>query len=170
MEIVPARLSGWHRALCILSTHYRGTRQRPGLVLGLDRGGSCVGKALRVADQAWPEVKARLDARELLTGVYRPRFLPVSLTDGRRVRAYVYLADPSHPQYWTGSEEEVVRLVRGGHGSCGSARDYLADTVTNLSVIGIRASVLRRLLHRVDQGRGEAEDGAGPRSSASEEI
>lgn len=30
-------LRGYHRAMCILSTHYRGCHAAPGLVLGLDR-------------------------------------------------------------------------------------------------------------------------------------
>ena len=44
-----ARLNGYHRALCIRSTHYRGTIARPGLVFGLDWGGACDGIAFKVA-------------------------------------------------------------------------------------------------------------------------
>ena len=44
----PGRAHGYHRALCILSTRYRGTLRRPGLVMGLCRGGSCWGMAFRI--------------------------------------------------------------------------------------------------------------------------
>ncbi|HLO77993.1 MAG TPA: gamma-glutamylcyclotransferase [Magnetospirillum sp.] len=149
-----ARLAGWHRAMCILSTVYRGTPERPGLVLGLDRGGSCLGRALRVAPAQWPEVKAMLDARELVTGVYHARFVPVRLDDGRRVPAYAFVCDRSHRQYWSGGDDEAVRLIRQGRGGSGWARDYLASTVEHLAALGIGDRQLQRLLSRVD---GESE-------------
>ncbi|MBR9971867.1 gamma-glutamylcyclotransferase [Magnetospirillum sulfuroxidans] len=151
-ESVPARLFGWRRALCILSTIYRGTEDRPGLVLGLDQGGSCRGRALRVAAADWPTVKARLDARELPTLVYIPRFLPVRLENGATVAAYAYVVDRRHRQYWRGEPAEALRLLRQGHGKGGSARDYLAQTVGHLSQMGIRAGALHRLLKAVDEG------------------
>lgn len=146
-----ARLTGWHRAMCILSTVYRGTPACPGLVLGLDRGGSCRGRALRVDTRDWPEIKARLDARELVTGVYLPRFLPVTLDDGRRVPAYAFVCDRAHPQYWSGGVDEAVRLIRQGEGTGGRARDYLASTVEHLNALGMADRGLGALLARVDE-------------------
>lgn len=145
-----ARLAGWHRAMCILSTVYRGTPDCPGLVLGLDRGGSCRGRALLVAAAEWPAVKAMLDARELVTGVYHPRFLPVRLDDGRRVVAYAYVCDRGHTQYWAGAAADAVRLIRQGQGAAGRARDYLASTVEHLAALGIADRALHRLLAHVD--------------------
>lgn len=145
-----ARLCGWHRAMCIKSTVYRGTPASPGLVLGLDRGGSCLGRALRVEAERWPAIKAMLDARELVTGVYLPRFVPVRLDDGRRVPAYAFVCDRAHPQYWSGAVDEAVRLIRQGQGTGGRARDYLASTVEHLAVLGIADRTLGALLTRVD--------------------
>src|SRR3954451_24399684 len=81
-----ARAHGYHRALCILSTRYRGTHRRPGLVMGLCRGGSCWGMAFRVEAARVQHVLKRLWNREMPRRVYEPRLIPVHTRGGRRVR------------------------------------------------------------------------------------
>ena len=98
VEAAPALLHGYHRAFCIYSVHYRGTRARPGLILGLDRGGSCRGRAFRVAAPDAAGVIDYLDSRELVTNVYIRRNLPI-MVGGARIRALAYVADPTHAQY-----------------------------------------------------------------------
>ena len=87
-DFQPALLRGYHRALCVYSNRYRGTDECPGLVLGLDRGGSCRGRAMRVAGSDVDAVIAYLDRREMVNKVYTPRWLPVQLTKrlGQRLR------------------------------------------------------------------------------------
>src|ERR1700741_5289250 len=70
IERVPARLIGEPRALCVYSFVHRGTPQKPGLVLGLDRGGACRGIAFRVAAKHRASTLAYLRAREQVTSVY----------------------------------------------------------------------------------------------------
>ena len=92
-------LRGYHRALCILSTRYRGTDSRPGLVMGLCRGGSCWGMAFRVPSASVGRVLTRLWSREMRRRVYAPKLVPVRIARGRRIHALAFIADPSHPQY-----------------------------------------------------------------------
>jgi len=151
-EARPARLWGHHRALCVYSVHYRGTPERPGLVLGLDRGGSCVGRAFRVAAADADAVIAYLDGRELVTGVYRRRRLTLGL-DGRRVGAIAYVADRDHPQYaGTLAPARAAAIVRAGCGTGGDNADYLARTVAHLDALGIADGPLHALLGRVAGG------------------
>ena len=50
-ETRPARLQGWHRAFCLgWDRRFRGTPEKPGLMLAIDRGGSCKGIAHRLPD------------------------------------------------------------------------------------------------------------------------
>lgn len=165
VESCRARLGGWHRAMCILSRHWRGTPDRPGLVLGLDRGGSCVGLAFRVEAACWTEVQAALHAREMLVPVYRPCFLPVRLADGRRLPAYAFVVNRGHAQYWRGGIDEAASLVRQGIGLTGSSRDYLANTVDHMDALGLPDGALHRLLRLVDAGGVTADLPGGMESS-----
>src|SRR6266849_8927119 len=76
-----ARVHGYHRALCILSSRYRGTPDKPGLVMGLCPGGSCWGMAFRVQAGHAKDVLDALWKREMLNNVYVPKLVPVSLAN-----------------------------------------------------------------------------------------
>lgn len=146
-KVEAALLRGWHRAFCIWSYHYRGTKERPGLVLGLDRGGACRGRAFLVARKDADEVARYLHGREMITGVYEPRYLTVELADGRRVRAATYLADRHHPQYAGKlAPARLLRIIRAARGGAGSNLDYLRHTVAHLDELGIADGPLHRLL------------------------
>ena len=143
-----ARLKGFHRSLCVYSHVHRGTPDMPGLVLGLDRGGSCRGVAFRVGAAHQAETVAYLREREQVTSVYLERVVTVTLDEGRRVRALCYVADRSHAQYAGRlSQAELLRLVRQGRGISGANPDYVCQTHALLMDMGVRDGVLG-FLHR----------------------
>jgi cation transport protein ChaC len=145
LERVSARLIGLHRALCVFSFVHRGTPERPGLVLGLDRGGMCRGVAYRVAASARAETVAYLRAREQVTSVYVEAIRQIELEDHarRRVRALCYIVDRGHVQYaGRRSVAESLRYVRQGHGQSGANRDYVLETVRALEALGYRETEL----------------------------
>jgi len=146
LEMRPATLHGYHRAFCIYSWHLRGTRERPGLVLGLDRGGSCVGRAYRVAEEKVGEVRRYLHEREMDNQVYRQLMCAVKLADGRRVRALCHVASRDNAQY-AGPlpEPRIAALIRQGRGRGGTCRDYLFNTVRHLDELGLADGPLHRL-------------------------
>lgn len=156
VERVPALLRGVHRALCVYSTRYRGTPERPGLVLGLDRGGSCRGIAFRVAAPEVAETRAYLTDREMSGYVYREVMRPVLLADGRRVPALTYIADRGHARYAHGLDRaQLLAIIRAGHGEVGPCRDYVLNTLASLAEIGIEDHALAWL------GEALAEPGSG---------
>jgi cation transport protein ChaC len=161
LERVPARLIGMHRALCVYSFVHRGTPERPGLVLGLDRGGMCRGIAYRVAAAARMATIGYLRGREQVTTVYLETLRQIELEEHerRRVRALCYIVDRSHVQYAGRlSLAESVHLVRQGHGKSGPNRDYVLETVNALEALGYRESDLHLI---VAQLKGVHEAGAG---------
>ena len=148
LEARVAKLIGEHRALCIYSFVHRGTPEKPGLVLGLDRGGACQGMAYRVAESKRDEIIDYLRAREQVTSVYREVLRSVWLEgDAReRVSAVAYVADRGHEQYAGRlSLTEQLHLVRGGHGSSGANDEYVIETVAALEAMKIRDSQLHQL-------------------------
>lgn len=146
-----ALLRGAHRSLCIYSHRHRGTPERPGLVFGLVRGGSCRGMAFEVEDERWHEVHAYLAAREMDRGVYREAQRPVVLEDGRSVPALAFLVDMQHVQYAGRLDvAEQVRLVRSGIGESGPNPEYVLETARHLEALGIHDRYLAALVEALN--------------------
>ncbi len=162
LESVTAHLPGARRSLCVWSWVHRGTREHPGLVLGLDRGGSCRGVAYRVAADKRDGVLAYLRERELVTDVYREVFRPVRLDRPDRpvVRALAYVVDSQHRQYAGRLPPETIfRHVSNSHGRSGANADYVVNTVRHLRSLGFRDPVLEKVAEALlagGQDRGEA--------------
>lgn len=151
-EKAMARAFGYHRSFCVYSFHYRGTRERPGLVLGLDRGGSCRGVAMRVERKDTEDVARYLWRREMVSHAYVPRALTVEIAGRsagqkpRRIVAHSFVADEDHEQYAGRlTFDETVGLLRQGVGNRGTNIDYLEATVGHLEDLGIVDTNLRRL-------------------------
>ena len=138
-EQIRAKINGYRRSLCIVSRVHRGTPEKTGLVLGLDRGGSCVGVAFRVDAGIWNNVIAYLRERELVTNAYIERLVPSRLADGRQVQVLTYVVDRRHPQYAGALHpEEAASRVIGRNGQSGSNEEYVHNTVEHLKALGIR--------------------------------
>jgi glutathione-specific gamma-glutamylcyclotransferase len=151
VERVESRLVGAHRALCVYSFVHRGTPERPGLVLGLDHGGTCRGIAYRVTAAERAHTIAYLRAREQVTSVYLERMRPIWLAhQQRRVRALCYMVDRGHVQYAGRlTLEQQLHHVRQGHGQSGANRDYVIATVGALEELGYRETGLHLLAQRL---------------------
>ena len=152
LDSEPALLRGLHRRLCVLSHVHRGTPERPGLVLGLDRGGSCHGMAFRVGPEHRAATLDYLRAREQVTMVYLEQVKPITLIgSGRRVEAVTYVVDRSHRQYAGRLDDaQLTELVRQGEGQSGACHDYVRNTVAHLRDMQIHDAGLERLMRRLD--------------------
>ena len=150
-ETRQAQLFGYHRALCVRSYVHRGTPERPGLVLGLDRGGSCHGVAFRVRPDNRQAVVDYLRERELVTHVYVEAIRKVRLDSGLHIRALTYVVDRAHQQYAGGlSVDEALSGVCGARGQSGPNEDYVINTVEHLKTLGLRDHHLEAIAHRID--------------------
>lgn len=147
-ESIKARLEGYARSFCLRSTHYRGTTEAPGLVLGLDEDpeAHCTGIALRFAEADREAVLDYLRERELVTHAYREAILPVTLSDGRRVEALTYVMRRDHVQYVGGLPPcEQARIISCARGLRGPNADYLFNTTRHLAEFGMTDAALEAL-------------------------
>jgi len=150
-------LRGYHRALCILSTRYRGTDRRPGLVMGLCRGGSCWGMAFRVPAAHVAGALARLWRREMRRSVYYVKLVPVRIARGRRIRALAFIADPGHAQFMRELNlHSRAQLVAQGIGERGRCTDYIRHTLEHMYSLGVTDPHLARVLETAEAIRSRA--------------
>lgn len=141
----PARLHGFSRQACIYSTHYRGTPQRPGLVLGLRHGGSCSGIALELPAKPEPALAALFE-RELFQGVYYPRLVRAR-AGGRTILSLAFIANPASPAYAPDLAPAAVRsIIAAARGRRGKCRDYWSNTCAQLRAHGFASGTLEQLL------------------------
>jgi cation transport protein ChaC len=136
-EMRPATLRGMHRSFCLWSLATRGTPKAPGLVLGLERGGSCRGVALRLPAPLAIDELHLLWRREMVVGSYRPRWVRLQ-SDGKPLVALAFVVRPEHPQYVRKLEIGTLADVIGNAcGAIGSSLDYLERTRVALVAHGI---------------------------------
>ena len=142
----PAKLAGYHRRLAVFSNHYRGTDEKPGLVVGLDVGGECFGLIYEIAPSRWEDVIDYVRKRELLGDVYDERQLNFTILEtGETVAAITYVVRHQSKQYVpVMTVEELLPYINQGHGTMGSCKDYVANTITHLRQLNIHDSELER--------------------------
>ena len=156
LEAVRGKVHGYHRGLYLWSRVNRGTPEQPGLVLALDRGGSCTGVAFRLAGEGATEHLDVLWRREMAMASYRPAWLPCTLADGRRVDALAFVMRRDATSYTGKLADPIVRTVLGcASGRYGTTLDYVSRTVEALRESGMPDRALEALLKRCQAQGGE---------------
>ncbi len=141
-----ALVRGYRRSFCLTLSAIRGSVENPGLMLGIDRGGSCAGIAHRIEAAEIDSELSILWYREMLSGAYEPRWINAQIDGLGRSRALAFAINRSHPRYeGVMDEAEAARRIARAEGPLGTNRDYLFRTVVHLAEIGVSDAPLRRL-------------------------
>jgi glutathione-specific gamma-glutamylcyclotransferase len=153
---VVGRVFGFHRRFCLWTHLGRGCPERPGLVLGLERGGSCRGVAYHIAPDAALEELDIVWRREMISDAYVPRWVDVR-TPMATLKAITFTINHAHERYARDlSDEEAAAAIAGARGFLGACADYLINTVDHLAELGIHDRPLERLRDRVLARRASA--------------
>jgi cation transport protein ChaC len=146
---VVGTVHGFHRRFCLWAHLGRGCPERPGLMLGLERGGSCRGVAYRIAPDAALEELDIVWRREMIGGAYVPRWVNAYTATGM-VRAITFTINHAHERYARDlSDEEAAAAIARASGFLGACADYLINTVDHLADLGIHDRPLERLRARM---------------------
>jgi len=152
VELRTGLLRGWHRAFCLgWNTRFRGSEANPGLMLALDRGGSCKGALYRLPPGGEAEAVELLCRREMgfKPSPFPPRWVNV-MTERGPVPAVTFCIDRASGRYVSGlSEAQVADVLSTAVGGRGSMVEYLFNTVHHLEQMGIHDPHLWRLQEMV---------------------
>jgi cation transport protein ChaC len=141
-----AFLRGYHRRFALWTPLGRGTPDRPGLTLALERGGSCHGIAFRIEAAKVQMELGIVWSREMLSGAYHPRWVKLETAKGP-IEAITFVINPTHERY-AGRlpADRVAETLASAEGRLGTCREYLENTVAHLSEVGIEDSHMAQLL------------------------
>ncbi len=146
-----ATIQGWHRAFCLATRAGRGTPENPGLVLGLDAGGSCSGVAFRLAEEGLETELGLLWRREMLAGSYVPRWVDLLDEAGARFGCAIAFTVNTAIEQYAGdlTQQAVIDRLATASGELGTAADYLFRTCAGLHAVGIPDAELDQLAQTV---------------------
>jgi len=147
-----ATVHGYHRRFCLWTHLGRGSANAPGLILGLEHGGTCRGLVYRIEASAAPAELELLWRREMITGAYRPRWVRMVTDEGDLGWAIAFIINRAHPHYaGLVPEDRIVESIARARGALGPCAAYLFDTAQHLEALGIRDTRLSHLRDRVAQ-------------------
>ena len=148
------QLFGYHRRFCMRIHAGRGSARRPGLMLALDRGGSCRGVVFRISRANADEETELIWRREMISGSYTPKWLEVRTPAGP-VQAITFVVNRSHERYaGVVPERDAVEMLATARGPIGRCSEYLYNTAAHLEAMGIADRNLKRLSRKVAQHQG----------------
>ena len=141
---------GWHRSFSISLDHFRGSPERPGLMLALASGGRCDGLLLEIGEDVEAHSLRAILRRELVAHELSANACWIEVdTERGREQALTFYADPVGTQLAALTIEEQARRLARAAGAAGSGAEYLLRTVRGLAECGIHDDYIWSLQQRV---------------------
>ena len=137
---------GFHRKFCLKTYLGRGNKEAPGLVLGLDHGGSCRGIAFKIPAKIAAHELEIIWRREMLSGSYIPKWLNGKIK-GISVKALGFVINKQEDRYIGDlTDVETAALISKASGFLGTCSEYLINTSEHLEDLGIPDKKLSHLV------------------------
>ncbi len=155
-DTLPATIQGFHRSFCLNLVFGRGSPEKPGLMLGLDQGGTCVGFAHMIDPHHVESELEILWMREMIGTTYHPTWVEGE-TERGAMRMLTFVANRESKRYLGPQEfEAAAQRIATSEGILGNNRSYLYNTIKHLDELKIKDGELHELEARVREIAGDA--------------
>ena len=151
-----AEIKNYKRSFSMWSIHHRGTIDKPGLVLALEKSPyeKCKGIAFEVSSKHSLQVLSYLRDRELVSSAYEEIEVEIELAKSKRlVKAIAFVIKKDHDQYCQLTLDEQARVIAQAEGGRGRNDAYLFNTEKKLTELGIISSDMRYLVQQVRKNK-----------------
>ncbi|MFK7867470.1 MAG: gamma-glutamylcyclotransferase [Alphaproteobacteria bacterium] len=143
-----AMIYGYHRKFCLKAFVGRGCAQHPGLLLGLDKGGSCKGIAFKLSDDHYTQELAILWDREMMGGSYKPIWLAGRLENGDQIWLISFVIRHDTNRYFKGDDLKLAAgMIDRASGALGPCKDYVFNTAKALKDHGIHTKLMNKMVN-----------------------
>ncbi|MDC0093280.1 gamma-glutamylcyclotransferase [Alphaproteobacteria bacterium] len=147
-----AKIFGFHRSFCMKTNLGRGSFKNPGLMLGLDQGGSCRGLAFKLKSSDAIKNIDILFQREMVTGAYIPKLLKTKLANEKTVLSLAFTVDKKHKNFFEQKDFKVkAKMIAKANGFLGSCTEYLNNTLHSLSELNIIDTEMRSIARYLEE-------------------
>ena len=142
---------GYRRRYCLKTKIGRGSKKYPGLVLGLESGGSVTGQALKINNEKIFEELDLVWRREMIMGAYIPKLVS-GYTEEGKIDMIAFVINKNHENYIGAlSEGETALMISKAQGFLGTALEYLDKTCKSLENLNFHDSYLKRIQKRISE-------------------
>ena len=151
-----AEIKNYKRSFSMWSIHHRGTIDKPGLVLALEKAPNknCKGIAFKISSKHSLQVLRYLRDRELVSSAYEEIEVEIELARSKRlVKAITFVINNDHDQYCQLTLDEQARVIAEAEGGRGRNDEYLFNTEKKLTELGIISSDMRYLVQQVRKNK-----------------
>ena len=149
----PCRIDGYHRSFCFWTVLGRGSQDQPGLMMGLESGGSCDGIAYSIAQDKLETELDILFRREMMSYVYKPTWVKAEYRDSTSPAGtdmLTFVVDTECDRYYGDCDDAtVVKTLATAEGPLGRNCDYLYQLVEHLEALGYNDQSMTTLAHKV---------------------
>ena len=150
VDQLPAKIYGYHRSFCMKTKLGRGSPKNPGLMLALDKGGTCKGSVYKLFKKNEIKEIDLLFKREMITGAYIPKIIQAELKTGDRVNCLAFTVDKKNENYISNlSSEEIAKYISKARGFLGTCEEYLNFTITSLKELDITDKKMEKIFNLI---------------------
>jgi cation transport protein ChaC len=149
LDIIDAKLIGARRSFNKKSNVSRGTKSKPGLVLGLEYGGECQGKVIVIKEEYYSKILKREGGYEPINSSISKNIKVININNDEEIEnCIVFFPNPKGPNFVSSDvdlKQKADIILKGEKGKRSDSKDYLSEIRKYLKEEGIIDNEIEKL-------------------------